>query len=365
VPLITYQLLFRDSGTTSVLGQPMLGATSQDGGTTAVVPSLYAVRPVNSRVWLGLGFNAPYGLGTDYGETWAGRYHATETTLRVVNLNPTLAAHVNDRVSIAFGLDIQRSNAVLANMIDFGSFGAAAGLPLAPQLHDGRVKFTGSDWAMGWNAGVLWKPLPASRVGVAFRSTIEHHLRGPADFTVPPETAALTAGGQVFADTDAEVALPMPAELSISASQQVTDNWALLADVTWTRWSRFQALSVAFDNPLQPPVQQAADWTDVGRVAFGARGKVSSRWEIMAGIAYEDTPVPDATRTARLPEADHTWISGGASYTSMGPWRLDLHVSHLVTPDADIRLEDAAAGRMNGTVHWRLTVAGASLTLRF
>src|SRR4051812_31713694 len=32
-PLITYQLLFRDSGSRSVLGQPVQGPPMQDGGT--------------------------------------------------------------------------------------------------------------------------------------------------------------------------------------------------------------------------------------------------------------------------------------------------------------------------------------------
>ncbi|HEY4671150.1 MAG TPA: outer membrane protein transport protein, partial [Gemmatimonadaceae bacterium] len=148
-PLITYQLLFRDSGSQSVLGQPARGPLMQDGGTTAIVPSLYVVRRINDRVRFGFGFNAPYGLGTDYGESWSGRYHATETTLRVFNLNPSIATRLGDHVSVAFGFDLQHSSAVLANMIDFGSFGAAVGLPLVPQGHDGRVKFDGRDWAAG------------------------------------------------------------------------------------------------------------------------------------------------------------------------------------------------------------------------
>ena len=364
-PIITYQLLFRDSGSHSVLGQPVQGASTQDGGTTAVVPSMYVVRRINDRVRFGFGFNAPYGLGTDYGESWSGRYHATETTLRVFNLNPSVATRLGDHVSVAFGFDLQHSTAILANMIDFGSFGSAAGLPLVPQGHDGRVKFDGRDWAVGWNAGLFLKPRSGLRVGAAFRSEIEHVLHGPADFTVPTEAAPLTGGGKVFTDTVANVTLPMPAELSVSASQRVADDWTLLADVTWTRWSSFRALSVHFDNPLQPPVQQDANWDDVARVAAGVRTRISRRWELITGVAQEFVPVPDATRNARLPEADHTWLSGGASYASDGRWTLDVHVSHLITPDAPIRLTDPAAGQMLGTVHWRLTVAGVSATWRF
>ena len=119
-PVITYQLEFRDAGSRSVLGQPLQGEAVQDGGRTAVVPHVYIVRRIGSRWRAGFGFNAPFGLGTDYGETWVGRYHATETTLTVFNMNPSVAVRLNDRVSIGGGFDLQRSTGTLANMIDFG-----------------------------------------------------------------------------------------------------------------------------------------------------------------------------------------------------------------------------------------------------
>ena len=208
-PLVTYQLLFRDAGSASLLGQPLRGPAAPDGGTTAVVPHIYLAKGLSDRWRFGFGFNAPYGLGTNYGEDWIGRYHATETRLSVFNLNPTVAVRLNDRVSAGFGLDFQRSTATIANMIDFGSIGAAFGLPLTPQGHDGRVQFKGFDWAAGWNAGLLYQ-CGRERIGASFRSRIDHALRGEADFTVPVAAAALTQGGQLFADSQAEVVLPMP-----------------------------------------------------------------------------------------------------------------------------------------------------------
>jgi len=73
-PLISYRLDYTDQGSTSVLGQPLNGPSTANGGRTSPVPHLYVVRKINDRVWTGFGFNAPYGLGSDYGETWAGRY---------------------------------------------------------------------------------------------------------------------------------------------------------------------------------------------------------------------------------------------------------------------------------------------------
>ncbi len=44
-----------------------------------------------------------------------------------MNLNPTIAVKVHERLSLGVGFDIQHSSATLANRLDFGSFGAAMG----------------------------------------------------------------------------------------------------------------------------------------------------------------------------------------------------------------------------------------------
>jgi long-chain fatty acid transport protein len=250
-------------------------------------------------------------------------------------------------------------------MIDFGSLGAAFGLPLTPQAHDGKVEFTGSDWAAGYDASLAWDASRTTRVGAAFRSRIDHRLDGTADFTVPAAAAALTAGGRLFSDTAAQSTLPMPSELSVSASHALEGGWTVLGDVTWTGWRAFRELRLSFDNVLQPEVRQPADWRNATRVAGGASKRVTASWTVRGGAAYEMTPVPDATRTPRLPEKNHTWLSGGASYASAGPVRLDAYLSHLITPDADINLIDPSAGTLSGTVHWRLTTFGLAASFHF
>ena len=249
-------------------------------------------------------------------------------------------------------------------MIDFGSIGAAAGLPFAPQAHDGRIQFRGSDWAAGFDLSIAWDAARHTRVGAAYRSRVDHTLAGQADFTVPPEIRPLTAGG-LFTNSGAQTVLPMPTELSLSASRALQDGWLLLGDVTWSGWSRFRELRVTFDNPAQPEVRQPAAWNDNIRVAGGARKAVGPRWTLSGGAGYETTPVPDSTRNARLPEANHAWFSVGGTYQRSEARHVDVYYSHLVTPNAAIRLEDPSAGRLVGSVHSRVNVLGASVVFRF
>jgi long-chain fatty acid transport protein len=363
-PIVTYGLNFTDGGTTSVLRQPMAGASTASGGTTAVAPHLYLVRKINDSWWAGFGFNAPYGLANDYGETWVGRYHATRSRLSVLNMNPAVAVKVSDRLSLGAGLDLQRSDAQLANMIDFGSLGFAAGLPLAPQASDGRIELDFGGWALGYDLSLAWDLDTRSRLAVTYRAQVEHTLSGDATFTVPAEAQLFTATGQ-FVNTNATTELPMPRELSVGGSHELAPNWVLLGDFTWTDWSRFDELTVTFANPVQPDLTQAAHFKDSFRTAVGVLYRATDSWDLRAGGVYESTPVPDATRNPRLPEVDNTAFSVGATYRVGQRYDFDFSYSHLLPHDAPMSLEIPGAGELVGSVRWRVDILAASLTMRF
>ena len=199
-----------------------------------------------------------------------------------------------------------------------------------------------------------------------YRSRIEHTLEGTAHFAVPASAAPLTAGGVLFKDTSVTFVLPMPHEVSASASVELGPTSTLVGDVTWTDWSRFQQLALAFGNPLQPQLTQRADFTNSLRGALGVIFRPSGGvWEFRTGTLYETTPVPDATRTPRLPEANNFGVSVGASHRLGERSAFDVSFSHLIPHDAPIQLQDPAAGQLTGSVHWRLDILAASVTWKF
>lgn len=363
-PVIDLSIKFRDSGSTDLLGQPTTGSKITEGGSVVAVPHVYAVRRMTDRVSAGFGFNTPFGLGTNYGETWSGRYHATETALLVFNLNPSIAWKINPDLSVGFGIDVQYSEATFGEKIDFGTIGAASGLPVQPQQLDGSVLLEGDDWALGFDAGVLWHATAGTRIGATYRSGTTHTIRGLADFTVPSGAEQLTAGGMLFRDTESTTELPMPAAASLAVAHGLNGQWTLFADATWTEWSKFQELRIDFANPAQPSVVLATDWNDVWRVSIGADYVRSERWTFRAGAADEQVPVPDATREPRVPEADHRWFTAGATYTVSPRLALDLFIVHLTTDRAAIAIQDPTAGTLIGDARWNIWNAGMAATLR-
>ena len=70
--LITPSLKFRNESSTAAAGQG-LGGNGGDAGSLAPVPNFYIVKPIDSRISMGLGVSAPWGLVTEYDAGWAGR----------------------------------------------------------------------------------------------------------------------------------------------------------------------------------------------------------------------------------------------------------------------------------------------------
>ena len=348
---------FNDQGTTSPAG-PAFPITGGNGGNPVGlnwVPNLYFATDIGTGVKAGIGINSPFGLKTKYPSDWMGRYHAIDSVLKSLNINPSLAWKVGDGLSLGAGIDFQYFDATLSNAIDYGAacfavFGpaACAGAGIAPQSKDGIAKVSGDSWGMGWNAGVLFELSPAARLGVGYRSSIRHEIKGRATFDNPalaPAFAALTAGAQ---DTGARSTLKTPDSLSVSLYGDVTPKWSLLADFTWTRWSRFNELRVRFDNGA-PDAVTPENWRNTMRISLGAGYRLDGRWTLRGGMAYENSPVRDEFRTPRIPDNAHTLLGLGANCKFSQADSLDIAYMHAFVKDAPVDVTAPGAGTLSGT----------------
>jgi long-chain fatty acid transport protein len=141
---------------------------------------------------------------------------------------------------------VLQANATLTNNLDLGSIcqiqGAQAGitpafcnaLGLKPQKVDGFVSLKGNSWAAGYNFGALFSPTSGTRIGLTYRSRMTHDVEGDADFRIPKNGQILRKVSGALVDTPVSVSATLPDRASISLYQQITDEWAFLADFTWT-----------------------------------------------------------------------------------------------------------------------------------
>jgi long-chain fatty acid transport protein len=336
---------FNNNGSTaaSALGSGPLTGPDDDGGRDAYVPNFYYVQTINDEMKFGLAVNTPFGLATKYDDNWVGRYHAVESDVITININPSISYQVNDALSVGAGISVQYIDVTLTSAIDFGAICYAAlgsapctTLGVAPQQTDGFADLTGDDISYGWNLGALYQLSTATRVGVAYRSQIKQDVTGNADFTVPGAAAFATASGR-FVDTGLSASVKLPDSLSMSAYHKYDDKLAVMGDITWTGWSAFEELRIVYDNTAQPDSVTTENWNNTLRYSLGVNYQMDDKLMLRGGLAYDEAPIPDAEhRTPRVPDNNRTWLAFGAQYKLDTAFTIDIGYSHLFVNTTDI-----------------------------
>ncbi len=331
-------------------GAPIAGGDGGNLGETALVPNAYYTRPVGSRLSIGLGFNAPFGLASDYKRGWVGRYHADNSEILSLNINPAFGWKVSDRLSIGAGVNAQYFDVNITQNIDTGSLGQAMGL--APTRDDSRTELAGDDWSFGYNMGLFWKPRNTARFGIAFRSKIDHVVEGTSRITTSPDAttesvspgvvagfrAVAAAAGLLPPDADnIRADVTVPATISVSAYHQINPKWAIMGDITRTRWSKLDELRVEFDSGVADSVLSLG-LKNTWRYSVGVTYFHNDRWSYRLGLAFDQTPTPNAElRTPRLPDEDRTWYTLGLHYRKSDKTSIDIGYAYIDAKNAKIR----------------------------
>jgi long-chain fatty acid transport protein len=353
---------FSDTGSTPAAFQTTSNGNGGDAGSWALVPNAYFSMEVNPQTRIGLGINSPFGLQTEYNSNWIGRFQAVKSKLQTINLNPSVSYDVNETISLGAGLNYQRITGDLTSAINWaaiafsaaggGAGGAtAAAATIAAGQGEGLTTVTGDDTAWGYNLGVLFKVSEQTRVGLAYRSSIKYKLTGSANFSNRPTAGTLgapLAGGIAAAYPDGPVSLDikMPDSFSASMVQRMSDKSDIMADVTLTGWSVFNQLNVVRSNGTTLS-STPENWKNTWRVSVGANHHYNEQWTVRAGLAYDQSPVSDTYRTARIPDNSRTWLSFGGQYKFSKASAVDFGYAHLFVNNAAISKNATATGAGN------------------
>lgn len=368
-------------------GGALMGGDGGDGGETKVVPNFYYAGSLGNGWAVGLGVNSPFGLATDYDDHWQGRYHALNSDLITVNINPSVAYQATEHLSLGAGVSAMYVKAKLSNAVDLGSIayvqsGLNPGLAPLVQQKDGNVKLDADDWAYGFNLGLLYEFNENSRIGLAYRSRVKVKAKGDANFTLPAAISGIPEldGGiaATFADTDAKADITLPDSASVSLYHRFNPQWAIMADATWTNWSTFDELRVEFDSNdfgiTLPDNVTSENWDDSWRFALGATYNPLDKLTLRLGLAYDQTPIPDAEhRTPRIPGEDRYWTALGLGYRFNDRIALDLAYAHLFVKDSKIDKqagtdpagEDFFRGTLKGEFKSSVNIVSAQVNVLF
>lgn len=155
---------------------------------------------------------------------------------------------------------------------------------------------------------------------------------------------------------------------SVSLVQTISDKIDVLADVTFTRWSEIQTVSIL--NPANGTTRDTLvlNFDDSFRYSLGLNYKCTDRFTGKIGVAFDETPVNDQDRTVRLPDTDRKWIAVGGSYRVGSTGKLDLGYAHLFLSDAPIdqtRGSAATNGRVAGSYEGSIDILSIQYSMIF
>ncbi len=257
---------------------------------TRVLPNGFVQYKLNDALTAGIGVYVPFGLATDYKNGWFGEEHGGLSQISTTNVSPAISYRLADTVAIGASVNFQNADARLT----------ATGSDVS-----------GDDWATGYTIGMAYRPADNVRLGLSYRSAVKHNLKGRL------KTAALGN----FYDISAEITTPET--IWLTGAWDVNQKWTLSGTFRWTRWSRFDTLSIlspsfSATHPLHPAAVSVTEekWRDTRFYALGADYKYNDRWTFRVGTAYDSTVIrsPDY-RTPRIPDGRRVWSALGASYT--------------------------------------------------
>ncbi len=397
--LIQPSMKFSNSASQAAAQQP-LGGEGGDAGSLNVVPNLYLAVPINRQWSVGVGLNAPFGLVSEYDSSWIGRFQAIKSEIKTYNLNPAVSWKVTDNFALGLGANWQRLEGTFTSQVNYSGAllsaaaqnGIAPGSPTfnaiaaaTPGLESG-ASVEGSDYAWGWNLGLLVDIDKGNRIGAQYRSGLKYKLTGDVTFSNPalpalpptlePVVGALAAGinSQLLYNSGITSEIELPAIVNVSWFGTLNPQWDVMADVQYTGWSSIQNLTFlrSDGSPLQSTVE---NFDDAWRFAVGANYRYSPQWMFRGGLAYDQTPVQDAYRTSRLPDGDRTWLTLGAKY-SVNPklwldfgaayiWVRSPTINDMGSTNLGIPPSVAQNGLINGSYSSNVVVVSGQLTYAF
>ncbi|GAA4651470.1 outer membrane protein transport protein [Kistimonas scapharcae] len=312
-------------------------AGNGDGGdfmSAQFVPSAYFSTQLDDKWSAGFGIYVPFAAATDYDDNFAGRYLATKTELTNINLQPTIAYKFSDRLSVGVGVFASHMEGTLNQMkrVPSGNINPFPG-------YDAKSSMEGDDWSWGWNVGVIWQPTDRTNIGMSYTSKV--------DFTVEGEMTLVGGDGSggygPYHKTNGHIDLTLPEKFEIGVTHQLDDRWTLMAGALWTRWSQFDEIVAIDDEGNMPGIDPGApasyvpeNWKDSWAWSVGASYKYDEQWTLKGGYAYDNSPVRNEWRTARIPDVDREWLTIGAKYQPNQDYVVDMAYGYMLKKDTKV-----------------------------
>jgi len=294
-----------------------------------LIPSLHYVSPVIDGARFGLSIVAPAGLSKRWKNSVA-TYSAEEFTLEVIEVNPSIALPVGDKLAVAIGIRMVYSDGVVKSTSPSSS-----------------RDMTGDSIDFGYNLALSYKPTSKLEFALTYRSKIDLTVEGDADLAYTDFTGNFTpltgmpVGTAYNSSTSAEVEIPLPALLNVALAYTFATKTTVEFVYERNFWHSYSSLD--FDYPGNSNFvtnyvfgsNVEKNWEDTDTFRIGITQEFDE-FTLMSGVVIDETPAPESTIGFELPDSDSVSVSMGVRYQYSDKVNIGLAALYSMRDDRTI-----------------------------
>jgi len=271
-----------------------------------LVPTLHYVSPAlgDNDARIGVSIVAPGGLSKQW-KTEPAKTSAEEFTLEVLEINPTAAFKINNKLGFAVGFRIVKTHGIVKSS-------GVTNIPALGGLGTASRDMTGDSTDFGYNLAVAYNPTSNLELGLTYRSKVNLTVEGNA------KLATSYLGGSTY-DGPADVAIPLPASLNAAVAYTLQSKTTLELVYERTYWSAYKNLDFNYNGSEGVALGAIfgtsipKNWKDTNTFRVGLTQELTDV-TLMAGYVYDNSPVPNETIGFELPDTDTQAFSLGGRY---------------------------------------------------
>lgn len=313
---------------------------------SAMLVHAYVVQPIAARLNVGVAVYSPFDLETSWSnpDTFPGRDVSSGARLETMDASFNAAARFGETFGAGIGLIVRTSSLSLSRRLQTNE-------PLA----DATVDFAQLDLSsdnevgVGWTLGFLHQPTEWLSWGASYRSKIEIDYGGNGIATqIPTGNDVLDEAIAVGTPFDEDlpflslIEFPDVATLGVAFG---SERLRVEANVNWTGWSSVAALPFSFEtfSPFDDDIRLELEDTMSYRLGIQL-GSLRGDY-LRAGLAFEETPLPDGMLSPFLVDSDRTIVALGYGRDWL---EIGAQWSHFSRRDGSSSVVDSFDGTFSG-----------------
>ena len=260
-------------------GFPSAPASGHNRVHPAWAPGMYYAKQLNDKEFIGFGSYARFGNSCQFEPGSFPGFNNTSSKVNGMSVGVNYAKKLDSKWSASLGAEVNYAWLQIDKTMP-------AGLP------DGKMQVEGESYALGWNAAANYAFDDKNEMGIVYRSAVNHSMEanvraygymvGQLDGSYPADT---------FAAGEAYGCVTLPESIMIGYGHKFNDKTRVELNGTWTRWSRFNSLDMKFTPGILH--DDPKNWKDGWRYAIGIEHKLSDKYSLLGGIAYDESGIPD------------------------------------------------------------------------